>query len=66
MNILSTLIETAGGVVALAECPVDRSSRDLRKTSRLYAAPIAPFTLSMRPTHAVCNGLTASQLGRRD
>jgi hypothetical protein len=37
-------------MVALAERPVDRLSRDVRLFSGRKAVPNAPFTISMPPT----------------
>jgi hypothetical protein len=41
-------------MVALAKCPVDRLSRDLRTSSGREAARIVPFTFSMPPTRGGC------------
>jgi hypothetical protein len=41
-------------MVALAKCPVDRLSRDLRTSSGCEAARIAPLTFSMPPMRADC------------
>ena len=45
-----TLIETEGGMVALAKCPVNRLSRNMRSPPAPKQRATAPLAFSMPPT----------------